>query len=106
MVYGTHEVWRAEVSHSPQTWLDSEIEALPERMVVAVPGLGVILVAPHRRTLDIMEEYLLARVLTLRLMARRGHASVLPQSEVRYLEGMESEHYRQRVATGKAGLRE
>jgi len=98
VVYGTHQVWEVSASVSPQVWLDREFDTLTDKMIVVIPGLGVVLAAPNQRTLDFMEEYLLARVLTRRLIARRGHPSVLSSNDTGYLEEMESEQYRQSVA--------
>ena len=70
-------------------------------MIVVLPGSGLIICAANQRMLDFMEEYLLARVLVRGLIDSRGQPMVLPPDEIRYLEGMESEKYRQGVtATG------
>jgi hypothetical protein len=71
-------------------------------MIVAVSGLGVILVGPHDKVLDAMDENLLAHVLTRQLIARRGLARVLPPGEINYLRSMESEKYRLAVTAGRA----
>jgi hypothetical protein len=105
VVYGGKRVWRAQGGQAPSAWLKAEMSAapMPGRMIVVVAGLGVILVGPHPKFLDAMEENLLAHVLIRQLIARRGgHARSLPPDEVDYLLAMESEHYRQAVAAGAA----
>jgi rhamnose utilization protein RhaD (predicted bifunctional aldolase and dehydrogenase) len=99
-VYSGHRIWKAEASQSPWAWLETEVESLPEKMIVVVNDLGVILAGPNHKMLDAMEENLLTHVLTRQLIARRGLARPLPSSEVDYLLSMESEKYRQAVAEG------
>lgn len=100
VVHSGHKIWKAETSQSPRVWLETEVEFLPEKMIVVVNGLGVILAGPNHKILDAMEENLLAHVLTRRLIARRGFARPLPLPEIDYLLSMESEKYRQTVAEG------
>ena len=100
VVYSGENVWIAEASYSPRAWLDALPGPLPEKMIVAVPGLGVVLAGQGPRMLDMMEENLLAHVLVRQLIARRGgKARRLPAGEVGYLLNMESEKYRQAMGS-------
>lgn len=100
VVYGGHRVYAFDPARSAATWLDDELTAWPQtgRLIIALPGLGVVLAGPSAAFLDAMEENLLAHVLVRRLIARRGQPQPLPDDEVQYLLGMEAEAYRQRVA--------
>jgi hypothetical protein len=102
VVYGGHQVWTADPARSPEAWLEAAPQAWPQtgRLIVALPGLGVILAGPSAAFLEAMEENLLAHVLIRGLIARRGRARSLPGEEVAYLLAMESEKYRQSVAAG------
>ena len=94
--------FRIVVSASSSTaimWLEKEFRFLPKKMIVVVRGHGVIFVAPHEHVVDIMEEYLLAHVLTRRLIVTRGLIRNLSESNVQYLENMEEEAYRVGLAS-------
>lgn len=98
VVYLGRKIWEVDDTQSPEAWLESEGETLPERAAIAVTGLGIVLVGPNDRSLEAMEENLLAHVLILRLITRKGRVRPLPQEAVDYLISMESEAYRQSVA--------
>jgi len=99
VVYNGRTAFPAEIVTPPQEWLERAFARAPERMVVAVRGQGVVLAGPSRRTVEAMEENLLAHVLVRWLIAAQREAAVpLPPAEIDYLLGMESERYRQAVA--------
>ena len=97
VIYGVHLCRRLEPSSPPEEWLDGHGE-LPAKAVLALEGEGVVLVGPNEKTLDFMEENLLANVLTHELISRRGEARHLRSAEVDELLAMESEQYRQQLA--------
>jgi hypothetical protein len=98
VVYTGEKVWRADAAHAPEVWLDAAIESIPDKMIVAVQGLGVVLAGSNPGIVDAMEENLLAHVLIRQLIARRGKPRELPRTEIEYLLSMESEKHRQAIA--------
>jgi len=70
------------------------LERPPEKLALAVEGLGTILLARNEGLLVAMEETLLAHALVRILVARQGCVHPLVASEVEYLQNMESEKYR------------
>ncbi len=99
-VYGVHNFWRLE--GGPVEWAESRA-ALPEKAVLELAGEGVLLIGPNPRTLDFMEENLLANVLVHELIARRGRPRHLEPRQVDEILGLESEQYRQRLAGKTTG---
>ena len=100
VVYGPEKVFCLGASTSAQKWADNFPDA-GTRAVVAVEGLGLVLVAGSRRLFDTMEENLLANVLIRFLMARRGRPLELPEAQAAHLRTMESEKYRQALVAGR-----
>lgn len=103
VVYGGQRVWATDAARTPEAWLDEAPEAWPAagRLILALRGLGVVLAGPSDAFVDAMEENLLAHILIRRLIARRGVAQPLLPDEIDYLLSMESEKYRQIVASGQ-----
>ncbi len=97
-VYGVHNLWRLTGDESPVDWAEARAGELPEKGVLELPGTGVLLIGPNARTLDFMEENLLANVLVHRLIARRGQPRHLRPRQVGEILGLESEQYRQALA--------
>lgn len=97
-VYGVHNHWRLGSGESPVEWAEGRAGSLPEKAVLELLGEGVLLIGPNARTLDFMEENLLANVLVHRLIARRGRPRHLEPPQVDEILGLESEQYRQRLA--------
>ncbi len=98
VVYGVHNFWRLDPGDAPEDWLASADGAVPDKAVLELAGEGAVLVGPSERTLDYMEENLLANVLIHRLVARRGRPRHLGSREVDEILAMESEQYRQALA--------
>ncbi len=97
-VYGVHNFWQLEARASASEWVDECRGELPAKAVLALAGEGVVLVGPNPKTLQLMEENLLANVLLHHLIRRRGTPRYLRSAEVDELLGMESEQYRQALA--------
>lgn len=75
----------------------------PEKLAVAIEGIGTILLARNESLARAMEETLLAHVLVRILVARRGKIKVLQTEEIEYLQSMESEKYRIEASAERAG---
>jgi rhamnose utilization protein RhaD (predicted bifunctional aldolase and dehydrogenase) len=69
----------------------------PERLALILPGQGLLLCGPNARTVDAMEEGLVAHVLARMLAERLGRPLLLPRGEEERLLELESEKHRQAV---------
>jgi rhamnose utilization protein RhaD (predicted bifunctional aldolase and dehydrogenase) len=102
VVYCGERVWLAQPGEGPGAWLERCPGVYAKRgFVVVVPGLGPVLAGPGPGLLDALEENLLANVLVRYLAARRGPVRALPPAAVAGLARMESEAYRQSVASAR-----
>jgi rhamnose utilization protein RhaD (predicted bifunctional aldolase and dehydrogenase) len=72
-------------------------DAPPEKLAVAIEGVGTVLLARNEKLARAMEETLFAHALIRILVARKGMLQVLPAAEIDYLQSMEDEHYRLKV---------
>ena len=97
-VYGVHSCWHLDPAVSPEEWVDARREELPAKAVLVLRGEGVLLVGPNARSLDFLEENLLANALLHRLIGARGKARYLESAAVGELLALESEQYRQALA--------
>ena len=106
VVYCGRQVWLGVPTTRPADWLARHPAALAQagKAVIALPGLGPILAGPSHAFLDALEENLLAHILVRHLIARRGEAQPLPQPEIDTLANMESEAYRQGIASAALSL--
>lgn len=97
-VYGVHNLQQLDPGRPPQDWLDEQGGRAPAKAVLVLEGEGILLIGPNPRTLDYMEENLLANVLIHRLIRQRGKARHLSAAAVDELLALESEQYRQALA--------
>ncbi|MCE1247381.1 MAG: class II aldolase/adducin family protein [Firmicutes bacterium] len=67
---------------------------LPEKFILIVKNQGIIIGAPTGRTIKNMEETLTAHIMVRRLINGRGVPVELPQEEIDFITGMESEKFR------------
>jgi hypothetical protein len=93
VVYGGGEIQRCSLKGLSK-WISNMPDAPPEKLAVAIEGMGTVLLARSEGLAAAMEEMLLAHILVRMLIARRGSVRTLPQHEVEYLQSMESEKYR------------
>jgi ribulose-5-phosphate 4-epimerase/fuculose-1-phosphate aldolase len=73
---------------------DKKILSLPEKFILIVKGEGVIIGAPSARTVRNMEETLTAHIMMRKLINGKGKPVELPQEEIDFLMGIESEKFR------------
>ena len=100
VVYGIHAVKIIPGGTGGKDWFKIHGPS-PGMEVFWLTDLGFILVGPTEQAVNTMEENLLANVMLHDLIQRVGNVCHLPQKEVDYLVGMESERYRQMVALYK-----
>jgi hypothetical protein len=93
VVYGLHRCLNAEGTPE-EAAADWEGKKFP-RLVFLRPGKAPVLAGPGARTVSTMEEYLLAQTLIRELARNEGKLRGLTPGEIRFLEDMESEKYRQ-----------
>jgi len=99
IIYLGSQIFTASRFQSPARFVENLPDRLPPSMVVAVMDLGYILCGSSENILDMAEENLLAHHLTRTLISRRGKPRTLPKKEIDYLSSMESEKYRQALAS-------
>jgi hypothetical protein len=100
VVYGIHRLLEAELSGGVTNCIDQLPEFQPDRLAVAVRGGGTVFAAASNDAVEAMEETLLAHILIRILIARqKGRPVYLPEEEIRFIEAMESEKYRRRIAS-------
>ncbi len=97
-VYGVHNFSFLEGKTSPEDWVAEKEFVAGDKAVVELMDGGVVLVGPNHKTVDFMEENLLANVLIHRLIEGLRRPRYLSRVEVDEILGMESEQYRQALA--------
>ncbi len=88
--YGISKVIWADAARPAQEWAERYLTSKPGKMVIAIRGEAVALLAENDRILARMEEVLVAHLLIRSLIARRGRPRLLPLKEVSRLQEMVS----------------
>ncbi len=101
VVYGIHAIESIDTGVSGADWVVRHGWQGLGMKIFWLAGRGFVLAGPAEATIRIMEENLLANVILHQRIPRVGQIRLLAKEEIAYLCGMESEKYRQQVASGK-----